>query len=191
MDDRELVERLKGGEEAAYRIILERYQTLVLNCTFKFLRDRDWAEDVTQEVFIQVFKSINSYRSEASLSTWIYRIAITRSLNHVKSMKRQKRFGILIRLFGIDRMEDHLAAEEQERPDRELENRERARILSLALDKLPENQRIAFTLSQYDAMSYADIARVLNNTIPSVESLIHRARKNLKKILYSYYRHNL
>lgn len=191
MDDRELVEKLKGGEEAAYRIVLERYQTLVLNCAFKFLRDRHAAEEITQEVFIQVFKSIDTFRSEAALSTWIYRIAVTRSLNLVKSMKRQKRFGVFIRLFGTDRPEEHLAAEEKEQPDQELENSERARILTLALEKLPENQRIAFTLSKYDALSYAEIARILNSTIPSVESLIHRARKNLEKILYSYYRHHL
>ncbi len=73
-------------------------------------------------------------------------------------------------------------------PESETENNERARVLSWALAKLPENQRVAFTLSKYDELSYEEISRVMDTSIPSVESLIHRAKLNLRKILYKYYK---
>lgn len=187
MDDLELVDKLRGGDDEAFRIVVNKYQQLVLNCSYKFLRDRVLAEDITQEVFIQVFESIGSFRADAKLSTWIYRIAVTKSLNQIKHMKRKKRLGVLVRLLGAGQVEKQLSSPENEGPDKEMENRERARILHWALQKLPENQRIAFTLSKYDEMSYAEIAQVLSTSISSVESLIHRAKTNLQKILYAYY----
>jgi RNA polymerase sigma-70 factor (ECF subfamily) len=191
MDDRELIDKLKEGDDAAFRIVVDKYQQLVLNLSYKFLRDRILAEDITQEVFIQVFESIGSFRADAKLSTWIYRIAVTRSLNHLKYNTRKKRSGVLVRLFSPGRAEKELSLPGHERPDQEAERRERTQILSQALQKLPENQRIAFTLSKYDEMRYSEIAEVLNCSIPSVESLIHRAKTNLRKILFSYYQKNL
>jgi len=76
-------------------------------------------------------------------------------------------------------------------PDEELETKERARILNWALDKLPDNQRIAFTLSKYDELSYREISLIMNTSIPSIESLLHRAKANLKKKLHRYYSEHL
>jgi RNA polymerase sigma-70 factor (ECF subfamily) len=191
MDDIEIIKRLKDGDDETFRMVVEKYQKMVLNCSYKFLRNRESAEDITQEVFLQVFESINSFRADSKLSTWIYRITVTKSLNHLKSLKRKKRFAMLISLFGEDEVEQRITAPENMSPIKELENQDRARVLSLALDKLPENQRIAFTLSKNNEMSYEEISLILNTSISSVESLIHRAKTNLKKILFIYYKKHL
>lgn len=187
MEDSEIILKLKKNDSEAFKSVVNQYQRMVLNCTFKFLRNRESAEDLTQEVFVEVFESINSFRADSKLSTWIYRIAVTKSLNQLKSMKRKKRFAVLISLFGKDEMEGQIPAPEDKNQQKELENKDRAQVLSWALEKLPENQRIAFTLSKYEEMSYEEISLILNTSITSVESLIHRAKTNLKKKLYSYY----
>jgi RNA polymerase sigma-70 factor, ECF subfamily len=191
MDDIEIIKRLKDGDDETFRVVVEKYQKMVLNCSYKFLRNRESAEDITQEVFLQVFESITSFRADSKLSTWIYRITVTKSLNHLKSLKRKKRFAMLISLFGEDKVEQRISASENMNPIKGLENQERARVLNLALEKLPENQRIAFTLSKINEMSYEEISSVLNTSISSVESLIHRAKTNLKKILFTYYKKHL
>ena len=186
MHELETIERLKSGDDAAFREVVEKYNALVLNCCFKFVRNRESAEDLTQEVFLEVFASIHAFRGEAQLSTWIYRIAVTRSLNYLKSLKRKKRYAVLVSMF-----EQHEPADTSPsglfHPESETENNERARVLSWALAKLPDNQRAAFTLSKYDELSYEEISRIMDTSIPSVESLIHRAKMNLRKILYRYY----
>jgi RNA polymerase sigma-70 factor, ECF subfamily len=187
MDDLEIIQKLKSGDDGAFRVVVEKYQKLVLNCSYKFLRDRESAEDLTQEVFMEVFESIHSFRGHSQLSTWIYRIAVTKSLNRLKHLKRKKRFALLVSLFDREETEERFAAPEHSGPHHALENRERAEILQQALGTLPDNQRIAFTLSKYEEMSYEDIARVMNTSIPSVESLIHRAKTSLKKKLLHYY----
>jgi RNA polymerase sigma-70 factor, ECF subfamily len=191
MDDSEIIKRLKSGDNEIFRMVVEKYQKMVLNCSYKFLRNRESAEDITQEVFLQIFESINSFRADSKLSTWIYRITVTKSLNHLKSLKRKKRFAILISLFGEDEVEQRIPAPGNMSPIKDLENQDRARVLNMALEKLPENQRIAFTLSKNNEMSYEEISSVLNTSISSVESLIYRAKTNLKKILFSYYKKHL
>ncbi len=191
MEDHETVDRLKRGDEAAFRMVVERHQKLVLNCAYRFLRDRQAAEDLTQEVFLEVFESIHSFRADAQLSTWIYRIAVTKSLNHLKSLRRKKRFAGLVSFFGAENVGDRLPGPEAERPDRGIENEERRLLLNRALEALPESQRIAFTLSKVEGMSYQEISRIMNTTVAAVESLIHRARGGLKKKLIRYYSERL
>ena len=191
MEDLDIIKKLKSGDDESFSMIVEKYQKMVLNCSYKFLRNRESAEDLTQEVFLEVFESAHSFRGDSKLSTWIYRITVTKSLNHLKSMKRKKRFAMLLHLFGEDEVENYIVAPENMSPDKDLENQERARVLNLALEKLPENQRIAFTLSNYNEMSYEEISNILNTSISSVESLIHRAKTNLKKKLYNYYKKHL
>jgi RNA polymerase sigma-70 factor, ECF subfamily len=188
MEELELINRLKNGDQDAYRMVIEEYQTSVLNSCFKFVKNRETAEDLTQEVFLEVFKSIGSFRMESKFSTWLYRISITKSLDHLKSMKTKKRFGFLKSIFSGDGPEDHFLFSDQDNPHQILEDLDRKRVLSWALESLPENQKVAFTLNKYDDKSYKEIAEILNTTVSSVESLIFRAKSNLKKKLYKYYK---
>lgn len=191
MEDFELIRQLKDGDETAFRLLVDTYQKFVLNSCYKFVYNRETAEDLTQDVFIEVYRSINVFRADSKLSTWIYRISISKSLDYLKSQKRKKRFAVLKSLFGEDEVEERISAPESIGPDKILENKDRVKVLAWALNKLPENQRIAFTLSKYDEMSYQEIAEILGVSVSSVESLIHRAKQNLKKKLYSYYKKHL
>ena len=191
MEDFELVARLKNADEDAFRSIVDGYQKFILNSCYRFVNNKETAEDITQEVFIEVYRSINSFRGDSKLSTWIYRIAITKSLDYLKKQKSKKRFAILKSLFGDDEVEEQIPGPENLNPHKQMENEDRIKVLSWALDKLPENQRVAFTLSKYDEMSYKEIAEILGVSISSVESLIHRAKTNLKKKLYNYYKKHL
>jgi RNA polymerase sigma-70 factor (ECF subfamily) len=191
MEDLELIRQLKSGDETAFRLLVDTYQKFVLNSCYKFVYNRETAEDLTQEVFIEVYRSINLFRADSKLSTWIYRISITKSLDYLKGQKRKKRFAILKSLFGEDEVEERISAPDNNSPDKILENNDRLKVLSWALSKLPENQRIAFTLSKSADVSYKEISEVLGVSVSSVESLIHRAKQNLKKKLYSYYKKHL
>jgi RNA polymerase sigma factor (sigma-70 family) len=191
MHDLDIINDLRNGRDMAFRSLLERYQALVLNCTFRFVRNRESAEDLTQEVFLEVYESLPSFRGDSQLSTWIYRIAVTKSLNHLKARKRKKRFAFVVSLFGDDQVEEQAAAPDGADPASVLENIERAEILNRALGRLPENQRIAFTLSKVEGMSYNEIALIMDVSIPSVESLIHRARVRLRQTLTFYYEQHL
>ncbi len=191
MEELEIIKKLKNGDEDTFRMVVQRYSRMVLNCSYKFLRNKESAEDLTQEVFLEVYESVKTFRADSKLSTWIYRIAVTKSLNHLKSMKRKKRFAVLVSIFGKDDSVKDIPLADSIAPDKELENKDRARILAWALDKLPDNQRVAFTLSKYDEMSYEEISSIMKTSISSVESLIHRAKTNLKKKLYNYYKKHL
>jgi RNA polymerase sigma-70 factor, ECF subfamily len=191
MEEKELIRRLQNGDEAAYRVLVDMHQSSVLNTCFRFVPDQETAEDLTQEVFIEVSRSIGAFRSESKLSTWLYRIAITKSLDHLKSQKRKKRSGFLKNIFSETESDVRSLAIENEGPQHILENEERRRVLSRAIDSLPENQKVAFTLSKYDGLTTKEIADILNSTVSSVESLVFRAKSNLKKKLYKYYKTDL
>jgi RNA polymerase sigma-70 factor, ECF subfamily len=183
MNDSELIGRLAENDPQAFRILVEKYQDLVFRTSVGLLHDREEAEDITQEVFIEVYKSIGYFRGEAKLSTWLYRVTINKSLNELKKIQRQKAW---------TKLEDLVKGKKEEKrelniPDNSSENlsdsQELAKILQQAIDQLPENQRVAFVLAKYDELSYKEIAEIMTTTISSVESLVHRAKTNLQKRL--------
>jgi RNA polymerase sigma-70 factor, ECF subfamily len=191
MLEMELVERLKNGDQAAFRVLVDTFQPVVLNCCYRIVTDPEAARDLTQEVFMEVHQSIRQFRSESKLSTWIYRIATAKSLDHLRGLRRKKRFGFVKSLFSGEPAEVSVLSSNAPDPHQELEMEERRRVLKWAVDALPDNQRIAFTLCKYDEMSYQEIADVLGTSISAVESLIFRAKGNLKKKLSRYYEKHL
>ena len=191
MSEENLVNNIKNKDLKSFKILVDEYQKKVLNTCNRFVNNREDAEDLTQEVFIEVYRSISGFRGDSKLSTWIYRIAVTKSLDFLRKRKRKKRFGIMKSISGEERLREELKATDTSDPGTQAENQDRIKILNEALEKLPENQRVAFTLSKYEELSYQEIAEILETTIPAVESLIHRAKNNLKKRLYNYYEKKL
>lgn len=181
------IDFLKTGDSQAFQTLVEFHQQRVINICYRFLNNREDAEDAAQETFIEVYKSISQFREESTLSTWIYRIAVTKSLDLRKKKKRLKRYGGLYSILGIDSNEEIIPAPESDNPEIALENSERARILQESLNSLPENQKISLTLSQYEGFSNKEIALIMGTSVSSVESLIHRAKKKIHKILFKFY----
>jgi len=184
-----LIEQLKQGNEAAFRTIVDNTQALVYNTAIGIVQNAEDAEDVAQEVFLQLYESINTFKGESKLSTWLYRIAVSKAMDHLRKKKRKKRFAFIQSLFGPN---EELVYDppDFDHPGVSLDNKEKARVLFLATTKLPENQRIAFTLNRLEGLSYQEISEIMETTVASVESLLHRARKNLRKSLEDYYSEN-
>ncbi len=184
------LQKLREGNEHAFHELVDQYRDHVFNTSLGLLQHQENAEDVTQEVFVEVFRSVARFRGDCSISTWIYRITVQKSLEHIRTSRRTKRSGMILSLFG---KEDHLnlAADVPfYHPGIQLENKERAAILFLAISKLPINQRTAFILQKVEGMSQQEIARVMMTSVSSVESLIVRARRKLRELLSDYYEKN-
>lgn len=182
MNEHELIQGLKKGDEAAFKYMVETYKDRVYNTALGIVQNAEDAEDVAQEVFIQVYRSIGNFKGESKLSTWLYRIATTRSLDLLRSRKSKKRFGILQRLFS-DSNEPVFELPDFNHPGVALDRKENAAKLFKAINRLPENQKVAFTLHKLEDLSYQEVSEVMRVSLPAVESLMHRAKQNLKKML--------
>ncbi|MEJ7586009.1 MAG: RNA polymerase sigma factor [Ferruginibacter sp.] len=180
-----LITELKRGDQSGFIKIMNQFQDMVYNTALGIVQNADDADDISQEVFVQVYLSINSFKGEAKLSTWLYRITITKALDHEKKKKRKKRFGFVQSLFASQDNEQ-LHPVEFDHPGVQLEKKEKAAQLFKALKKLPDKQRVAFTLHKIEGQSYQEIAEILNTSLFAVESLMGRAKINLRKILHNH-----
>lgn len=185
-DEWHLVEQLKKGDESAFKLIVESRKDLVYNTALGLLQNAEDAEDITQEVFIKVYESVHQFKGESAFSTWLYKIAVTKSLELIRSRKRKKRFAFISSLLG-DNNELRHDPPDFHHPGVQLDNRERASRLFKSISKLPDNQKIAFTLHKLEGIPYQEISEVMGLSVSAVESLIHRAKNNLRKDLEDYY----
>lgn len=188
MNDIGIIDKLKQGNESAFKELVESYRNMVVNTCFGLLHNTEDAEDVAQDVFVEVFRSVENFRADSKISTWLYRIAVNRSLNFIRDNQKRKWFQSFEDAVESKKEAlNQLAKGYSDNPETELENSQRALILHEAIDSLPENQRVAFTLNKYEDLAYKEISEVMNLSVSSVESLIHRAKKNLQKKLYKCY----
>jgi len=160
---------------------------MVYNTALGIVQQEGDAEDVAQEVFIQAYESISSLKGDSKLSTWLYRITVTKSLDHLRKKKRKKRFAFVQSLFG-ENDEERNHPVEFRHPGVELDKKEDAAVLFNAIQSLPENQKVAFTLHKLEGLPYKEVADIMETSLSSVESLMHRAKANLKKQLSTYYK---
>lgn len=181
-----LVLSLQQGDQLAFNQLVAIFQERVLNTCLGFVPNIQDAEDICQEAFIEIYRSIHKFRGDAKLSTWIYRVAVTKSLDHLKAKKRKKRISYIQSLVGLDNKTIEVK-DEFNHPGVTLENKERTKVLYEAIAQLSENQRIAFTLNKMEDMSYKEVCEVMEVSLSSIESLLFRAKKNLQNILREYY----
>ena len=185
INETELIEQLKQGDETAFKTIVEQWKDMVYNTILGIVQNETEAEDLAQDVFIKVFEKISPFNGDSKFSTWLYRIATTTALDHLRSKKRKKRFGFLQSLGGTG--DEKELVPDFHHPGVSLDNKERAAVLFKAIDALPENQKTAYTLHKLEGLSYRDVSEVLNTTVSAVESLMSRANQNLRKQLEEYY----
>jgi len=167
----------------AFRDFIERHQERVRNICYRFLESVEDAEEIAQDVFVEVYRSLERFRGDSSLSTWVYRIAVTKSIDCLRKRRRIKRFGAIKMMLGLAEVENQVAAPDDCNPERVLEEKERRAILAQALDSLPESQRVAITLIKYEELSYKEVAEVMGLSVSSVEALVHRAKLGLQSRL--------
>lgn len=181
MEDATWLRLLASGDRTAFNELVKRYGQRVINTCYRFLLDKKDAEDISQEVFIEVFQSIKSFRADAKLSTWIYRIAVTKCLDEIKKRNRKKRITSLGKMFHLDEVANWIAGGAM--PDTQLHEQEKMKEVMEALNTLPDSQRVAFTLSKIDGYTNPEIAEVMNTTTIAIESLIYRAKKKVGIVL--------
>ena len=176
MTDSDIIQALADRDEKAFALFVAQWQDLVYNTSLSMLQNSEEAEDVTQEVFIQIFETIGNFRQEASLKTWIYRITVNRSLDLLRKKKQW---------FSFSPGEKEIAAFDH--PGVALAKKEDSRMLFKALKQLPRNQMAAFVLQQVEGLRVDEIGLALGITTKAAESLLSRARQKLQKLLKNYY----
>lgn len=175
MIEEQIVSSIAAGDQQAFEILFNEYHLKILNLSYAMLHDRDEAEDLTQEVFLEVYRSIGKFQYKSQLSTWIYRIAINKTINQIKKNK-------LRRFFSMDNSEV-LKASSFEHSDWTLKDKQYNDYLHKALDRLPTKQKQAFILFTYDQLPQKEIAEIMNCSLQSVEVLVFRARKSIQKYI--------
>jgi len=174
-----LVQRCASGDEAACAELVAEQQRMVIQLAMNLLGDRDEALDLSQEVFLRVFRTIHRFRGQSSLRTWIYRIAVNQASNRHRFWRRRHRADQVS-------LEQHVAAHGdlmstgEPAPDRVLAQKELAARLQAALDHLPFDQRTAIVLREIDGLSYEEIAYSLGVAVGTVKSRLTRARQALR-----------
>ena len=189
LEEQQFIEALKKGTNQAYGRLLDEYQKKVFGTCISFVPNQEDAEDIAQEVFVEVFNSIGKFKGDSKLSTWIYRISVNKSLEFIRKKNTKKRFGFMQSLLGNDLSIDRSSYfTEFNHPGIQLENKEKSEILFAAINKLPEAQRIVYTLNKIDDLSYREVSEITDKSISSIESLLFRAKKNLKELLHDYFK---
>lgn len=183
MTEYNFIENLKEGKSSAYNQLLEQYQHQVFMGCLSFVPNKEDAEDIAQEVFIEVFKSIKKFKGDAKLSTWIYRITTNKCLEFIRKKNTKKRFAFMQRLSGETNIEGTKYFTEFNHPGVLLENKESTERIYKAINLLPESQRVVFTLAKLEGKSYQEIVEITGKSLSSVEGVMFRAKKNLQKKL--------
>jgi len=181
MTDTQIVRKVKNGNEEAFKELVDKNQEMIINVCNGFVRDREDAMDIAQEVFIKAYNSIHKFQEKSKLSSWLYRIAVNKSLNFIRDKKRKNMLSSLDLLFEnspeiSDKIED-----DSENTEESFENEEMKAALKKSVDALPKKQKVALTLNKFEELSYKEIAEVMDISVSETGVLINRAKKQLQK----------
>ena len=181
--DDDLIESFIKGNQSAFNFIVRKYQKKVYWVVRKMVLDHDDADDLTQEVFLKLYRSIGDFRGECKFFTYVYKIAINYSLNHlVKNKKMYKRKSDL---------EDEFIMSTDKIADEELNSKEKTLLLEEAIRSLPEQQRAVFNLRYYENLTYDEIANIMNKSVGGMKANYFHAIKKLEKFLKSHKKYDL
>ncbi len=187
---RELMLAFKAGDSSVFDDIVYRYQKPVQNFLRRYLRDQNRMEDLTQEVFIRVYKSRERYEPRAKFRTWLFTIATRLALNEIRAIRRRRRvFSEIPDEPAMDSPSPFRTAEDyrEENPGEQTEKNELGELLDRLIEELPPNQKAAILLSRMEKLSYKEIAEVLDLSVMAVKSLLMRGREALRCRLKPYF----
>ena len=183
LSDEDIMERCAMGSEAAFRVLVQRYRMRIMNLVSRFINDRDRAEEISQEVFLRVFRNRERYRKSGKFSTWIFTIAVNLTKNEIRSRVRHRG------TFSLDAMEEESGGQGvsfpdwKPLPDEDLNSREIGEKVAEALRKIPPRYREAVMLRDVEGLSYEEVGQILRIPGGTVRSRINRARLMLKERL--------
>jgi RNA polymerase sigma-70 factor (ECF subfamily) len=191
LNDNELVDRAQQGDNAAVEALVSRYEDRVYNLAYRMVGNREDAEDVLQDTFLNVIRSLGKFRKKSSFSTWLYRITANAALTRLrKTSKKDKSEGeFLDEVYAVKQ-----AAQSGEKlsdwsgnPARQLLTEESREMMEAAISELPEKYRAVFVLRDVEGLPASEVAEILELSIPAVKSRLHRARMFLRNHLSQYY----
>jgi RNA polymerase sigma-70 factor, ECF subfamily len=183
MTDQELITGILNRDKQVIQFLVSKYHKQIIKTAFHILQNMDDSEDLAQDVFVEILESVESFKGASSLSTWIYRLTINKSLNFIRKNKRKQLVRHFESFFRKGDPQVNSSFLEPSEHDSTFDNSERRHLLENAVNSLPENQKTAFILSKYEELSYKEITGIMSLSLASVESLLQRAKKNLQKKL--------
>lgn len=180
MSEKELVRLLKEGDRDAFNILIAQYQSKVINIAYGMLSDTDDAMDASQEVFINVFKSINSFKENSSLATWIYRICANVCKDFLRKRQRATK---TVSIYATDDEDNEILqiADDACTPEEHFRQSELQSLIRKAMNELGEEYKTVLVLCDIEGLSYDEIAVILKCPVGTVKSRINRARQSLRK----------
>jgi RNA polymerase sigma-70 factor (ECF subfamily) len=184
-DEKLLLNKVVNGDSNAFRKLVELNQKKVIHICLSYVRNSPDAEDVAQEVFIEMYRSINNFRNESSISTWLYRLAVNKSLDFIRQSKRQKRGSGKVNSMEKSEIEKLNITSKQLASD-SIEEEERKKMLYHSIEQLPKRQKEALLLSQIKELKQQEVADIMETSVSSVESLLVRAKRKLKELLIKH-----
>ena len=187
MQAEELLFLISNGDNAAFKQLYELFKGRVYNTCLSHLQHAGEAEEATQDVFVEIHKSSGEFKGNAAVSTWVYRITVNKCIDRIRHRNRQKRFAIVTSIFSKETGALLHNPPEFNHPGVVYENKEKAVKLFSAIRQLPENQQSAFILKQVEGLSQKEVAGALDMSEKAIESLLQRAKANLRKILGDMY----
>jgi RNA polymerase sigma factor (sigma-70 family) len=189
LTENEYIGGLQNHNANSYGRLLDDFQQKVFATCISFVPNKEDAEDIAQDVFVEVFNSIGKFKGNSKLSTWIYRITTNKCLEFIRKRNTKKRFAFLQSITGNEIPMDKTSYfTEMNHPGVILENKEKSETLFCAINELPEAQKVVFTLHKVDGKSYQEISDITEKSVSSVESLMFRAKKNLQNTLENFYK---
>lgn len=180
MTDQEIAQGIKNGDEEAFRELVDTNQEMVINVCNSFVHNKDDALDIAQEVFIKVYNSFDKFQGKSKISSWLYRIAVNKSLNFIRDKKRKNIFNSLDLIFENSPNNSENLEDSSENSQEAIENEETKTILQQTINELPKKQQTAIVLNKYENLSYKEIAEVMNISLSETGVLINRAKKKLQ-----------
>jgi RNA polymerase sigma-70 factor, ECF subfamily len=180
--DVQLMLGVKAGDEVSFELLLQKYRRPMVNFLYRMVRDTATAEDLAQEVFLRVYRARKEYAPNAKFTTWLFRIATNLALNSLRDGRHRQMEISIDRPMGSSEEAMPTLEVKDRAPsvERELIERDRARMIRGAVDALPEKQRAAVVLHKYMEMDYSDIARILDCSESALKSLLFRAYETLR-----------
>jgi RNA polymerase sigma-70 factor, ECF subfamily len=180
--DELLVQRVQRGDKKAFDLLVLKYQHKIMSLVSRFIRDHAEVQDVTQEAFIKAYRALPNFRGDSQFYTWLYRIAINTAKNHLVSQGRRPP-AFDMQLDDEEQFSSDEALRDNATPDNLIARDQLQSVVFGAIEKLPEELKVAITLRELDGMSYEEIAEAMQCPIGTVRSRIFRARESVEKAM--------